>query len=142
MAVPSPRLAESQLSAQFYVPERCFRTAQSRASPPRAGAEPLIPEHGPKFQKCSPGEPNAAATFVSREAKIQLQEFSLPGRPGSGLWNSGVGGNTAPVYLPRKDEVVEQTQEDGGPPSALRVPPLEPNPAGGAMDTSDAPSVK
>lgn len=85
LAVPSSRLAESQLSAQFHVPEQCFRTAQSQASPPSAGAGPRFPEHGPVFQECSPGEPNAAPKFVSRVAKIQLflQESFLPGHPGS-----------------------------------------------------------
>jgi len=57
------------------------------------------------------------------------------------------------MYLPRKEEVVEQTQEDGGPPSVLRGcgaregPPAGTKPrgsataAGGAAGTSDAASV-
>lgn len=62
-----------------------FRDSTELGLAAQSGAEPPIPEHGPVFQECSPGEPNAAPKVVSRVAKVQLflQEFLLPGRPGS-----------------------------------------------------------
>ena len=52
--------AVPQLSAQGHLPEQCFRTAQSPASPQSDGAEPQVPEHGPVSKGVLQGSPGLA----------------------------------------------------------------------------------